>query len=462
MTEKKLSSVFRKIIFFLAVSMPCMIAFQTAIAAASFPDVPENTVNFGAVEYLKSKGIISGYPDNTFKPEKTINRAEALKIVMLAAGKIQADSQTQPQTTQQTEQALPIFPDVKTSDWFNSYVTNAWDKEIVGGYPDGTFKPGNNINVAESLKIIEIAFKAELGSIVTENPYPDVDKTVWYAPYAKYAQKKQIIWTFDDGKLHAGRDITRGEFAQIIYRLVYIADKKLEVFPLDTDWPTYLSPSEHYSVKYPLDWQKIQAGTQTILWKQDKENKQVSFARIFPNSATAVIALDKNPEQIGLDLYLARIEYGPDASIKKQTLNNLTSASISLKKDGIMDYYFEFPGKQILIIYSQVGDGLNRTQLSEQIRYLAGSIRYVESEAKTETVSNEQILTGARKNILIAGKGQETLNIFKDIVLVDTDSIGIGTGPIDYYYSASFNVTFKYERKSDVILAIQETKTTAF
>ena len=84
----------------------------------------------------------------------------------------------------------------------------------------------------------------------------------------------------DDGDLHADRDITRAEFAQIIYRLLYIHDNKLDVFPLNKDWPGYTHPTDHYSVKYPFDWQKIPAGSQTVFWKQDAANRQISFARV--------------------------------------------------------------------------------------------------------------------------------------------------------------------------------------
>ena len=140
--------------------------------AATFPDVPENSVYYGAVEFLKTKGIISGYPDGTFQTEKTINRAEALKIVMLGNG------------SDLTSQTTLSFPDVPEKEWFYDFVRKAFELQIVEGYPDGNFKPGNNINVAESLKIIFKGFKVEIPQEVVNNPYADVEKSEWYAPYA--------------------------------------------------------------------------------------------------------------------------------------------------------------------------------------------------------------------------------------------------------------------------------------
>ncbi len=202
--------------------------------AATFPDVPDNTVHFHAIEYLKNKGVVSGYPDGTFQPGKTINRAEALKMVMLAT-----DTALDSETTLN-------FPDVAENAWFYEHVRKAFDLKIAEGYPDGNFKPENNINIAESLKIILRSFAVTLPETVTKDVYPDVSKDVWYASYAEYSRVKQLIWAMDDGNLSAGRDITRGDFAEIIYRLMYIRELNLATFPLSTDWPTFTHPSDHY------------------------------------------------------------------------------------------------------------------------------------------------------------------------------------------------------------------------
>ncbi len=440
----------KKAVLLLAAIFAGALAFNQVALAASFPDVLENTAHFGAVEYLKAKGVISGYPDGTFQPEKTINRVEALKMVMLATA------------TELNGTAELLFPDVKDTDWFYPYVKKAFEIKIVEGYPDGKFKPASNINLAESVKIILLAFNTTLPDTAANDPYPDVAKNLWYAPYADYAKTKQLIWAGDDGQLHADRDITRGDFAQIIYRLMYIKENKIDIFPLSTDWPGYTHPTDHYQLKYPFDWQKIMAGNQTIFWKQDSANHQISFARIYPNSASVVIAADPNTDRLTLEEYLARIQY--DATAKKQTitLNGYPFSTISLADTGITDYYFEFPDKSILAVYAQTGDGLNKPQLSEEIRYLVGSIRYTENTGTPEVSSKEQFLGGIRKDILAAKKGQETMDKFKDLVLIETDTIGIGTGPVDYYYSAEYDVTIKYERNSDTILAINDSKTTAF
>jgi hypothetical protein len=51
--------------------------------------------------------------------------------------------------------ASSIFSDVSGNEWFAGNLTNVSEKGIVKGYPDGTFKPSNNVNRAELVAIID-------------------------------------------------------------------------------------------------------------------------------------------------------------------------------------------------------------------------------------------------------------------------------------------------------------------
>lgn len=417
-------------------------------AAASFPDVPADTVNYNAVEYLKQKSVISGYPDGTFLPEKTINRAEALKMVLLA-------------TAANTESTAVIsFPDVSVDDWFYDYVRKGFELKIIQGYPDGKFKAGNNINVAESLKMILLAFGEILSSNITANPYPDVEKGLWYAPFADYSMRKTLIWPMDDGKLHAEREITRGEFAQIIYRLMYIKENKLEKFPISTDWPVYTHPTDHYLVKVPFSWQKLTAGNQLILWKQDQANNQISFGRTYPNGAVIVIAVDPNKSGSSFDDYLGKLKYYKTGITQKLTLNGYPFANISITGTRFSDFYIELTNNTILAAYSELGDGLNEPQILEEIRHVIGSIRY--TEESSGITDRDSFLSKVREMVLIEGSSKAALDLFPEIILIETDAIGIGTGPVDYYYNSEYDVTLKIDRTSGTLLGMRDGKTTRF
>ena len=424
--------------------------FGLHASAGSFADVPDNSEHSASVEYLKSKGVISGYPDGTFQPDRKINRAEALKILLLGTA-----------TPLETAQLI-VFPDVKSGDWFYQYVRKAFELRIVEGYPDGNFKPENTINLAESLKVILLSFQAKLPDAVDKDPYPDVAKDVWYGLYARYSKDKVIVEPEDDGKLHGERQMTRAEFAEIVYRLMYMREKGIDQFPLSTNWPQFIHPTDHYSVKYPFSWLKIQAGNHMIFWKQDVGNGQTSFARIFPNSSTVYMVVDENKDHLTLDAYLAKLQYDSSATIQKSTLNGYPYASIAIPTNGLQDFYMELPNKTFLIVYTQIGNGLLRPHLDEEIRFIMGTIRYNENNPSSTGSTSADFLSELRKNLLVQGKGKVFLDQMKDSVLIETDTIGIGTGPVDYYFSAIYNVTLKYERDSDTLLAMKDGKTTAF
>lgn len=451
MNMKKTLKCLKTGAFNLAVAAGLMMNVIPAMAA-SFADVPENSEHYAAIEYLKAKGVVSGYPDGTFQPEKNINRAETLKILLLGTG-----------TTLESTQNI-VFPDVQAGDWFYTYVRKAFELKIVEGYPDGNFKPENTINLAESLKVILLSFKAELPSAISTDPYPDVAKDIWYAPYAQYSKDKVIIEPRDDGYLHGERQMTRAEFAEIVYRLMYIRENSLSSFPLSTNWPVFEHPTDHYSVKYPFSWIKIQAGNHMIFWKQDQGNGQTSFARIFPNSATVYMVVDPNKDGLGLEAYMAKLQYDASAVIQKDTINTYPFASVVILASGLQDFYLQLPNKTILIVYTQMGNGPLRPLMDQQIRFIIGTIRYIENAggSVTGTSGSADFLSEVRKNLLVAGKGKSFLDQMEDALVIETDTIGIGTGPVDYYFSALYNVTIKYERDSDTMLAMKDGRTTAF
>ncbi len=450
----------------------CSIAgSMTALAANSpFPDVPADSQSAAAIIFLKGKGIISGYSDGTFQPDNTINRAEALKLVFLARQSLGIRT---------SAAASADFPDVKASDWFYDYVNEAAALGVVKGYDDGKFKPANEITAAESSKIIYSGLIPDFApETVTVSPFTDVQLDDWQAPYLDYGKKKQFIEAKADGSYDPSRAISRADFAEEVYRVLYAQSNKLDLFPLNQDWPYCNNYQQGYKIKRPFSWDTIVAGKQMIFWKRDIANGQVSFARIYPNSGVAIVALDDNPNHLHLEDYLKQIEYGSGSSKQIISLNGLPYASVFIEQSGLQDNYFEMPNGKILIIYTQVGDGILNAQLKNELRYIIASVREssgasdglsclieqtsVPMKTTPDSSSPDQIKANVLKLVLTDGKADAALGQVSDEVLIETDSIGIGTGPVDYYYSASIDLTMKIDRDSATLLATKVGKTTAF
>ena len=193
-------SEFPKLLSFsLAVVLFLMSSINTL--AASFPDVQNDHKNYQAIEYLDEKQVISGYKDGTFGPDNLVNRAEATKIIVNALG-IAHDGDYE-----------VLFPDVKKSEWYFPYVMGAKKADIISGYSDGKFKPGNTVNLAETLKILFTAAKIELPTDIPENFFVDVKKADWFAPYLLYARNHNIIFSDDYGYAHPDQAMNKTAFS---------------------------------------------------------------------------------------------------------------------------------------------------------------------------------------------------------------------------------------------------------
>lgn len=168
-----------------------IVATNTA-SAAGFADVPTNYEYSAAVTFLQNEGVVQGYPDGTYKPADTINRAEFVKIILESAGI--------------APEGGNCFPDV-TDQWFAPYVCKAKAEGLIQGYPDGTFKPERPINFVESGKVI-----TEGLDIPAEDSYQDA----WYHKYVKAVESDDAIppsvETFD-------QYLNRGEMAEMVWRV---------------------------------------------------------------------------------------------------------------------------------------------------------------------------------------------------------------------------------------------------
>lgn len=110
------------------------------------------------------------------------------------------------------------FKDVPDADWSFKYVSTSVKRAIVDGYKDGTFKGGNTVNKAEFLKMLFSAMGSNISSRVEEDPFIDVGKKEWFAKYFDYAKKKNILNS--DLRVWPNTGMKRGDVAEAIYRVM--------------------------------------------------------------------------------------------------------------------------------------------------------------------------------------------------------------------------------------------------
>lgn len=110
------------------------------------------------------------------------------------------------------------FSDTIATEWYAKYLIKAKELKIISGYPDGTFKPTQTVNLVENLKMLINTKNINVTNIsVTVNPYPDAIKDQWYAKYVEYAKEKGWLIADSNNMIYPAQGMTRGKLAQLLY-----------------------------------------------------------------------------------------------------------------------------------------------------------------------------------------------------------------------------------------------------
>ncbi|MCK5472287.1 S-layer homology domain-containing protein, partial [Candidatus Gracilibacteria bacterium] len=188
---------------------------STLAEESTFSDVSNDHPYFAAIESLKNLEIVNGYPDGTFKPDVSVNRAEALKMILGSVG------MEIPEIDSAGENK---FPDVPSDIWFAKFVILGAERGVVAGNPDGSFAPARQVNKAEFVKMLLGAFEKDVSKHrnLTKNISADTKLSQWFVPYLSYAKTLGVITPTLDNELSPGKLLSRGECAEIIYKMLVL------------------------------------------------------------------------------------------------------------------------------------------------------------------------------------------------------------------------------------------------
>lgn len=124
---------------------------------------------------------------------------------------------------------------------------------FVAGYDDGTFKPDQEVNRVEALKMILTATAHDAATVDPTLPaptYPDMDTAAWYLPYVTLANQLQVMTGNADGTLKPETTVNRVEALKM---LILAADKSSEMPPISQDYwySSYLAYAEEHALITP-------------------------------------------------------------------------------------------------------------------------------------------------------------------------------------------------------------------
>ncbi|WP_406242683.1 S-layer homology domain-containing protein [Tissierella carlieri] len=187
----------------LSLILSLIILMSTGIVALGQVSDYEDNWAKSEINYMKDKGILSGYPDGTFRPTNNMSKSEFYKVVNGIMG-----------FTQRSE---VNFNDVSPTDWYYAEV----QKGVSANYilPGTSLNANENITRGEVARIIGIIFgieedKAEASKFADSLTLPEELKGV-----VGGLKKNGYINGYPDGTFRANAEITRAEVVKMLYNI---------------------------------------------------------------------------------------------------------------------------------------------------------------------------------------------------------------------------------------------------
>jgi len=186
-------------------------------ARLRFSDVGFKYWAYRDVEACVKGGIVGGYPDGTYRPEVVVTRDQMAAFISRALAGGDSGVPSGP--------PVAHFPDVDMGYWAYKYVEYAYANSIVGGYPEGNYRPLVEVDRGQMAAFIARAIVTPHGEagLATYIPpgtpsFPDVAADFWTYKHIEYLKEHLIVGGYPDGWYHPEVVCTRDQMAVYITR----------------------------------------------------------------------------------------------------------------------------------------------------------------------------------------------------------------------------------------------------
>lgn len=165
-----------------------------------------------AMQQLSARGIISGYPDGTFRPDNPITRAEFLVMLMRLLG------------PEEEEAELAFVDREHIGSWAERAIAQALKLGIVQGYGDGSFRAHQQITRTEMSVMIARAIGLSEETVEHTRFEDDEDIPSWAKAAVEAMRKQEIIQGRGNNQFVPNASATRAEAAMIMLRIISIIE----------------------------------------------------------------------------------------------------------------------------------------------------------------------------------------------------------------------------------------------
>lgn len=200
---------FRAAVMTVALTLTATVA--TPVNAA-FSDVVPSNSHKQAIDTLAAQGIIQGFEDGTYRPNKAVTRGQAAKILV----------KVMDLNTDGVEN--PNFSDVPVGHAYYKEIAVLKEAGVIQGFTDGTFRSGRSVTREQLARMLVNAFALSYNDSAL--PFSDVldGSEAHYYIGALYENRITIGQTKQAFDLYS--PVTRGQFATFIHRVQQVMDKR--------------------------------------------------------------------------------------------------------------------------------------------------------------------------------------------------------------------------------------------
>jgi len=213
----------RKLLFIVTALLVLCIALPAAAVFTGYATDVEKHWSKEYVWYLQRNGLVDGYPDGTFRPDRQVTRAEFTKMFIKVATSEYCKVH---QVKKEVKPGFKIsqFKDhEKIPGWAKPFIEHAVKYGYINGFPDGTFRPDAPISKVEAVTIIgrTLNMEYDVSNLNYVDTIPD-----WTKPAVAKAHQYGLVETPKDGKFNPYKVMTRGDIAKFLY--IYYVGEDIE------------------------------------------------------------------------------------------------------------------------------------------------------------------------------------------------------------------------------------------
>lgn len=174
----------------------------------AFRDIPATDPQYHIINHLQEVGVMKGFSDGHFYPDRPVSRAEAVAITMRAGG-IKLDG---------SFTGNAYYADIDPNQWYAPWIKRGVDTKVIQGNTLN-FRPQQAITKAEFLTFLLRATRVPMKRYQnTSDIALDVPKEAWFAPTFAYAKRYQVAYLPSDDFYRPQKVLTRREVAMMTYR----------------------------------------------------------------------------------------------------------------------------------------------------------------------------------------------------------------------------------------------------